>query len=108
MGIHVAGLDALLQWMGPNIADEGLLSDFARIYSSAIQQQLLPVDNFFELSDFCMLAEMECECSELPVEDVIECLQIIKSRPSTLHARKTARNLHTRSNGFCWARPKAP
>lgn len=77
-------LDALLQWMGPNIADEGLLSDFARIYSSAIQQQLLPVDNFFELSDFCMLAEMECECSELPVEDVIECLQIIKSRAPEL------------------------
>jgi len=82
-------LDALLQWISP-IAIHGNFKDFSEIFSEAVKYQLLPQENFFELSDFIIFSDMDLECRELPAEDVEGCLRHIKSKALDLDISKPA------------------
>jgi len=72
-------LDALLQWISPLAAREGLDEDLSEMFSMAIRQQVLPHETFFELPDFLILAELEWSCKDLPAEDVEECVRSLGS-----------------------------
>jgi hypothetical protein len=82
---HVISLDALLQWLAPIAVDSSV--DFARIFAETLKYQVLPSENFFELEDFIVLAEMEWDCNVLPPQDVDECIRAIRSSTTSLDPR---------------------
>jgi hypothetical protein len=71
-------LDALLQWIAPISSDAYSDSDFIEMFSESIRLQLLPPENFLDLKDFCMLADVGVSCKDLPVEDVEACIRDLK------------------------------
>lgn len=71
-------LDTLLQWISPIIFQNDIEDEFAAVFSEAVQYQLLPQENFFEIEDFLVFAEMDWSSEELPAADVEECILYIK------------------------------
>ena len=71
-------LDALLQWIAPISSEAYSDSDFIELFSESIKLQLLPPENFLDLKDFCLLADVGVSCKDLPVEDVEECIRDLK------------------------------
>src|SRR5579864_2415491 len=51
-------LDALLQWIAPISSEAYSDSDFIEMFSESIRFQLLPPENFLDLRDFCLLADV--------------------------------------------------
>ncbi len=82
-------LDALLQWISPIALQSEDQNDFARVFSEAVEYQLLPKDRFFELKDFIIFSELQMSCKELPAEDVEGCIQYIKSNAPKLDPSKS-------------------
>jgi hypothetical protein len=85
-------LDALLQWLSPLATSEN--GDFETSYSEAVKNLLLPQENFFDLRDFLIFAEIEWSCKELPAKDVEDCIRSIKIElpgvdPTTPEGRET-------------------
>jgi len=78
-GLNVVTLDAFLQWMTPISLKTANEETLASIFSSAINYQLLPVDVFFKPGDFRVFVDMGVETSQLPVEDIEDCIKEIKS-----------------------------
>lgn len=76
-------LDAILQWVTP-IIDVDHEEQLAQLFADAVQYRILPPENFFDLKDFLVFAQLECECKELPAEDVEECIRHIKRYASNL------------------------
>jgi hypothetical protein len=72
-------LDALLQWIAPITTAEYSESDFIEMFSESMRLQLLPPENFFELRDFCLLADFGVSCKDLPAEDVEACIRHLKT-----------------------------
>ncbi len=71
-------LDALLQWITPlavGVEDEDAV---ASVFAEALKYQLLPQENFFDLRDFVIFAEMEWATKELPAEDVEACIRYLR------------------------------
>jgi len=77
-------LDALLQWISPIAAREGIEEDLSDIFAAALRQQIMPHENIFQLSDFLMFAEIEWSAKELPAEDVESCIRCLASTVSRL------------------------
>lgn len=77
-------LDALLQWISPIAIQEDIEDQFAVIFSEALKYHLLPIENFFDLRDFLVFAEMEWSCKELPAQDVKECIRYLKTNAPNL------------------------
>jgi hypothetical protein len=73
-------LDALLQWVSPIVSRQGADEDLSEIFSEALRQQILPNENFFDLNDFLIFAELECSCRELPAGDVEKCIQYLGTK----------------------------
>jgi hypothetical protein len=71
-------LDALLQWIAPISSEAYSDSDFLEMFSESIRLQLLPPENFLDLKDFCLLADVGVSCKDLPVEDVEACIVDLK------------------------------
>jgi hypothetical protein len=69
-------LDALLQWLSPIVVSTN--GDFERSYSEAVKNLLLPQENFFDLRDFLIFAEIDWSCKELPASDVEGCIRSIR------------------------------
>ncbi len=76
-------LDAILQWVTP-IIDVDHEEHLAQLFAEAVQYRILPPENFFDLKDFLVFAQLECECKELPAEDVEECIRHVKRYASNL------------------------
>lgn len=86
-------LDALLQWIFPIALYNEAEDKVATIFSEAVKYQLLPQENFFDMKDFLVFAEMEWSCKELPADDVEECIRYLKAKaydldPSEPHDRE--------------------
>lgn len=77
-------LDALLQWISPIAAREGIDEDLSDIFAAALRQQIMPHENIFQLSDFLIFAEIEWSARELPAEDVESCIRCLASTVSRL------------------------
>ena len=76
-------LDAILQWVTP-IIDVDHEEQLAQLFADAVQYRILPPENFFDIKDFLVFAQLECECKELPAEDVEECIRHVKRYASNL------------------------
>lgn len=85
---QVISLDAMLQWLSPIAVTTSF--DFSRIFAESIKYQILPAENFFDLEDFIVFAEMEWDCKVLPPEDVEACLATIKASAGQLDPRSAA------------------
>jgi hypothetical protein len=72
-------LDALLQWISPIAVQGNPEDEFAGVFSQALKYMLLPQENFFDLGDFRMFAQMEWSCKELPADDIEACIRYIKT-----------------------------
>ena len=72
-------LDALLQWISPIAVRGNPEDEFAGVFSQALKYMLLPQENFFDLGDFLMFAQMEWSCKELPADDIEACIRYIKT-----------------------------
>lgn len=83
-------LDALLQWIAPVSATEGLNRSMRDIFAQAVKYQLLPQDRFLDLDDFLLFAEMEWSCKDLPSEDVEECVRYMRHEAAGLDMTKAA------------------
>jgi hypothetical protein len=77
-------LDALIQWIAPLGLGSESDENVAGIFAEAVKQRLLPQDNFFDLRDFLVFAEMEWSCRELPAEDVEACIRHVKKQAPNL------------------------
>lgn len=76
----VITIDALLQWM--SIGTPKNSTEFADTFSKLLQERLLPRERFFSISDFKIFSELEKNVSQLPKEDVINCLKHIRENVS--------------------------
>lgn len=76
-------LDAILQWVTPILTVDHE-EHLAQLFADAVQYRILPPENIFDLKDFLVFAQLECECNELPAEDVEECISHIKRYASNL------------------------
>lgn len=81
-------LDALLQWISPIAAREGLEGDLVEIFSKSIRHYLLPYETFFELEDFLIFSNLQMSCRELAAEDVEKCVDYLKSQGVALNLSK--------------------
>jgi hypothetical protein len=79
-------LDALLQWLSPVVASTN--GDFESPYSEAVKELLLPQENFFDLRDFLIFADIDWSCKELPAADVEGCIRSIRRELSSVDPTK--------------------
>lgn len=84
------GLDAFLQWISPFavVGQDG--GDFAEIFSSALSSHLFPEDNFFEIGDFLIFADIDLDTKQLPARDVEDCVLHLKRVAHQLDPSKPA------------------
>ena len=87
-GINVITIDALLQWMTPIAMQSNNDDTMAYIFSSALSEQLLPVENFITLQDFQVFDDMGIETQQLPPDDVEACVRDIRINCSTCDPSK--------------------
>lgn len=81
-GVNIITIDALLQWMTPIALQSNNEDTMAFIFSSALAEQLLPVENFITLQDFQVFDDMGIETQLLPSEDVEACVREIRMKCS--------------------------
>ncbi|MBN2396014.1 MAG: hypothetical protein JXC36_06090 [Candidatus Atribacteria bacterium] len=77
-------LEVILQWLVPLTKENGT-EEFQNTFSEILKNRLLPKDILYEVNDFVIFEELHMECSELPSQDVEECI---------LYLRKSAPNLN--------------
>ena len=77
-------LDALLQWVSPVAASQGLDDDPSEIFADVLRYQLLPKDKMFDPADFLVLLSMERSCKEMPTEQLRECIQYLRQHGAGL------------------------
>lgn len=77
-------VDAIIQWFSPMISFDKSSEKMADAFSTAIRLQLLPHENFFELSDFRIFSNIDIETQKLPAEDVEGCVRYIRAKAPTL------------------------
>ena len=79
-------LEAILQWLVPLTYN----SDFQEKFSYALKQRVLPKEFLFEVNDFLIFEELHMDCSELPSEDVEDCIFFLKKNAPNLNPNKPA------------------
>jgi len=79
-------LEAILQWLVPLTYN----SDFQEKFSYALKQRILPKEFLFEVNDFLIFEELHMDCSELPSEDVEDCIFFLKKNAPNLNPNKPA------------------
>ena len=79
-------LEAILQWLVP-LTNNG---DFQEKFSNVLKQKILPKEFLFEVNDFMIFEELHMECSELPSEDVEDCILFLKKNAPNLNPNEPA------------------
>jgi len=79
-------LEAVLQWLVPLTRN----GDFQERFSQALKQRILPKEFLFEVNDFVIFEELHMECSELPSEDVEDCIMFLKKNAPNLNPNEPA------------------
>ncbi len=79
-------LEAILQWIVPLTQD----GDYQEKFSYALKQKILPKEFLFEVRDFMIFEELHMECSELPSEDVEDCIRFLKKNAANLNPNEPA------------------
>jgi predicted nucleic acid-binding protein len=79
-------LEAVLQWLVPLTSN----GENHESFSQSLKQRILPKEFMFEVKDFLIFEELHMECSELPSEDVEDCILFLKQNAPNLNPNEPA------------------
>jgi hypothetical protein len=81
-GPLVLTIQALLQWLSPTMTSSGDSDEFRSVFADMIRDRLLPQTQLFTIEQYAVFNDLGISVSELPAEDVDDCVKYIDNNIS--------------------------
>ena len=72
-------VDALVQWVAPDLIDEAASRTAADVFAAAMRERFIATDATITLSDWNVLDQLQVDCNNLPHQDLLDSAAYVRT-----------------------------